>query len=68
MRVFKGFLSRALHICSGNYLAQELVLLSRVSPPMQMTKSYFLPMKCQAGFKKFKKWPYTIKEFLYISL
>ena len=22
---------------------------SRVSPLMQMTKSYFLPMKCQAG-------------------
>ena len=24
MGVFKGFLSRALHICSENYLAQEM--------------------------------------------
>ena len=30
MGVFKGFLSRALHICSENYLAQEIDLLINV--------------------------------------
>ena len=28
MGVFKGFLSRALHICSENYLAQEIGFLT----------------------------------------
>ena len=30
MGVFKGFLSRALHICSKNYLAQEIEFLINV--------------------------------------
>ena len=30
MRVFKGFLSRALHICSENYLALEIEYLINV--------------------------------------
>ena len=30
MGVFKGFLSRALHICSENYLAQEIKFLINV--------------------------------------
>ena len=30
MGVFKGFLSRALHICSENYLAQEIEFLINV--------------------------------------
>ena len=30
MGVFKGFLSRALHICSENYLAQEIDFLINV--------------------------------------
>ena len=30
MGVFKGFLSRALHICSENYLAQEMEFLINV--------------------------------------
>ena len=30
MGVFKGFLSRALHICSENYLAQETEFLIKV--------------------------------------
>ena len=30
VRVFKGFLSRALHICSENYLAQEMEFLINV--------------------------------------
>ena len=30
MGIFKGFLSRALHICSENYLAQEIELLINV--------------------------------------
>ena len=30
MGVFKGFLSRALHICSENHLAQEIEFLINV--------------------------------------
>ena len=30
MGVFKGFLSRALHICSESYLAQEIEFLINV--------------------------------------
>ena len=30
MGIFKGFLSRALHICSENYLAQEIDFLINV--------------------------------------
>ena len=31
MGVFKGFLSHALHICSQNYLAQEMQLMNVVA-------------------------------------
>ena len=39
-------------ICISNLTMKNYIYLrggSRVSPLMQMTKSYFLPMKCQAS-------------------